>query len=184
VDRSGGLRAALEVSRFFIVMQFTLHHPLLRKAQLRLRDESGVALVEFALILPIFALMMFGALDLGKAYNYWIDETQLAHEGARWAAVNKSPETGVSLVNAIRNQADTSELKNGATSSVPNPLQVCVYLPDGPSIGGRVRVEVSSSYQFMSFVASKINVLEADVVAHSTMRLERPPTTYSDGDCA
>jgi Flp pilus assembly pilin Flp len=165
-------------------MQFTLHHPLLRRTRRGLRDESGVALVEFALILPVFALMIFGALDLGKAYNYWIDETQLAHEGARWAAVNKSPDPQVSLVQAIRNQADTGELKNGSTSSVPNPLRVCVYLPDGAVVGGRVRLEVSSTYQFMSFIASKISVAQKPIEAHSTMRLERPPTTYSNGDCA
>jgi Flp pilus assembly protein TadG len=160
-----------------------LHPRKLQRLRLRLRDDSGAALVEFALILPVFALMLFGALDLGKAYNYWIDETQLAHEGARYAAVNKSPDPAVSLVAAIRDQADTAELKNGATSSVPNPLRVCVYLPDGPGVGKRVRVEVSSTYRFMSFLSSKLNLLQADVVAQSTMRQERLPT-YSDGDCA
>jgi Flp pilus assembly protein TadG len=165
-------------------MQHPLHHPLLQRIRLHLRDDTGAALVEFALILPVFALMLFGALDLGKAYNYWIDETQLAHEGARFAAVNKNPDpTAPSLVAAIRNQADTAELKNGATSSVPNPLQVCVYLPDGPAVGNRVRVEVKSTYKFMSFLSAKLNILQANVVAHSTMRLERVPT-YSDGDCA
>jgi Flp pilus assembly protein TadG len=166
-------------------MHLSLHHFLHRRPRARFRDDSGAALVEFALILPVFALMLFGALDLGKAYNYWIDETQLAHEGARWAAVNKSPASGVGLVQAIRDQADTAELKNGTTSSVPNPLQVCVYLPDGPTVGGRVRVEVSSTYQFMSFLTQELpgNPTNASVVAHSTMRLERPPTAYSNGDC-
>jgi Flp pilus assembly protein TadG len=152
--------------------------------QLRLRDDTGAALVEFALILPIFVLILFGALDLGKAYNYWIDETQLAHEGARYAAVNKNPDpTAPNLVAAIRNQAETAELRNGNTSSVPNPLRVCVYLPDGPAIGNRVRVEVTSTYRFMSFISAKLNVLQKPIVADSTMRLERTPT-YSDGDCA
>jgi Flp pilus assembly protein TadG len=163
-------------------MHSPLHHPLSHR--LRLRDDSGAALVEFALILPVFALMLFGALDLGKAYNYWIDETQLAHEGARYAAVNKNPDpTAPNLVAAIRNQADTTELRDGSTSSVPNALSVCVYLPDGPAVGNRVRVEVTSTYQFMSFVSAKLNVLQKSVVADSTMRLERTPT-YSDGDCA
>ena len=165
-------------------MHPTRHPQNLQRLRLRLRDDTGAALVEFALILPIFLLILFGALDLGKAYNYWIDETQLAHEGARYAAVNKNPDPSApSLVAAIRNQADTAELRNGSTGSVPDPLRVCVYLPDGPAVGNRVRVEVTSTYSFMSFLSSKLNLLPKTVVADSTMRLERTPT-YSDGECA
>jgi Flp pilus assembly protein TadG len=148
-----------------------------------LRSQSGVALVEFALVLPLFALLVFGALDLGKAYNYWIDETHLAHEGARYAAVNKNPDpTEPNFLAAIRKQADTVELRNGGTGSIPDPLKVCVYLPDGPAVGNRVRVEVTSTYRFMAFIGAKLSVLQKPVVADSTMRLERIPS-YGDGDC-
>lgn len=158
-------------------------HQTLRHIPAAVRKESGAALVEFALVLPLFALMVFGALDLGKAYNYWIDETQLAHEGARYAAVNKNPDpTETSFLAAIRKQADTAELRNGGTGSIPNPLRVCVYLPDGPAVGNRVRVEVTSTYRFMSFIGAKLSILQKPVVADSTMRLERPPS-YADGDC-
>jgi hypothetical protein len=165
-----------------------MHHLRLHSPQLRprsvLRRDSGAALVEFALVLPILLLLVFGALDLGKAYNYWIDETQLAHEGARYAAVNKNPDPNEpNFLAAIRKQADTDELRDGNTGSVPDPLQVCVYLPDGPEIGNRVRVEVTSTYHFMSFIAGKVNLLQKPVVADSTMRLERTPS-FGDGDCA
>jgi Flp pilus assembly protein TadG len=52
-------------------------------------SEDGAALVEFALILPILVVLLFGMLEFGKAFNYWIDETHLANEGARWAVVDK-----------------------------------------------------------------------------------------------
>jgi Flp pilus assembly protein TadG len=153
-------------------------------ARVALRDETGAALVEFALVLPLLALILFAALDVGKAYNYWIDETQLAHEGARYAAVNKNPDpSSPNFLAAIRKQADTAELRDGSTGSVPDPLKVCVYLPDGPTVGNRVRVEVTSTYRFMSFVSGKLNLLPKTVVADSTMRLERTPS-YADGDCA
>jgi Flp pilus assembly pilin Flp len=156
-----------------------------RRLRAAARDESGAALVEFALILPLLAVMLFGALDIGKAYNYWIDATHLANEGARYAAVNRNPDPAApSFLAAIKQQANTAELRNGGTTSVPTPLEVCVYLPDGALVGGRVRVEVKSTYQFMSFIASKINLASKTVVADSTMRLERIPTTYADGDCA
>ena len=52
-------------------------------------EERGVALVEFALVAPILLVILLAVLDFGKAFNYWIDETQLASAGARWAVVNK-----------------------------------------------------------------------------------------------
>jgi Flp pilus assembly protein TadG len=160
-----------------------LHHPL-RRLHDAARDQRGVALVEFALVLPILVLMLFGALDFGKAYNYWIDETHLANEGARYAAVNTSPDpSAASFLAAIRQQADSAELRNGNSSSVPNALKVCVYLPNGPTVGSPVRVEVTSTYRFLSFIANRLNLLSKSVVADSTMRLERVPS-YTDGQCA
>jgi Flp pilus assembly protein TadG len=148
-------------------------------------DNRGAALVEFTLVLPVLVLLVFGSLDIGKAYNYWIDATQLANEGARWAAVNGSPDPGQpNFLAAIRNQADSAELRNGSTSSVPNPLQVCVHFPSGSSqVGQPVEVTVTSDYQFMSFIASKLSVLNAPVVGRATMRLERTPS-FTDGECA
>jgi TadE-like protein len=164
-------------------MRTRLHHNPLHQLRVRLREETGVALVEFALVLPVLALILFGALDLGKAYNYWIDETHLAHEGARYAAVNKNPcpPPSASLLSCLRDQADTAELKNGGTGSVPSPLQVCVDFPNGTTnVGDPVRVQVTSTYRFMSFIAAKVNVLQKAVVANSTMRLERVPTYTAD----
>jgi Flp pilus assembly protein TadG len=57
-----------------------------------LTGESGAVLVEFVLVLPLLLVLLFGMLDFGKAFNYWIDETHLANEGARFAAVNKNPD--------------------------------------------------------------------------------------------
>ena len=54
-------------------------------------DERGVALVEFALVLPLILLLMLGMIDFGKAFNYWNDETHLANEAARQAVVDNCP---------------------------------------------------------------------------------------------
>ena len=53
--------------------------------------ESGVALVEFAMVLPLLLILLLLILDFGRAINYWIDTTHLASEGARLAAVDKAP---------------------------------------------------------------------------------------------
>ena len=43
----------------------------------RFNDQKGTSLVEFALILPVLALILFGLLDFAKAFNYWNDQTHL-----------------------------------------------------------------------------------------------------------
>jgi Flp pilus assembly protein TadG len=147
------------------------------------RDERGAVLVEFALVLPIVLLLVLGALDFGKAYNYWIDTTQLSASGARWAAVNRNPGPGATLQETIRSQATTSELRDGGTDSIEDPLQVCITFPDGgtPVAGDPVRVTVTSNYHFLSFIGDRVDVTERPVSNSSTMRLETTPTNLTEG---
>jgi hypothetical protein len=141
------------------------------------RNESGAALVEFVLVLPLLLILLLGMLDIGKAFNYWIDETHLAHEGARFAAVNKNPGPGASLQESLKSQADTAELKDA--------LEVCISFPGGGGaiVGEPVEVKVSSEYTFLAFVADRLGVTDKTIIATSTMRLERTPTNLTAG-CA
>src|SRR5919108_5201087 len=84
--------------------------------------ERGAALVEFVLVLPLVLLLLFGMIDFGKAFNYWNDETHLANEAARYAVVNQNPLGGSSLEAAVKNDADSGELKNGCSGcSIDTP---------------------------------------------------------------
>ena len=59
----------------------------LRRAPVR-RDDSGQALVEFALVLPIFLLILFGIVEFARAWNIYEVLTDAAREGARNAVVD------------------------------------------------------------------------------------------------
>lgn len=140
-----------------------------------LSDEKGTSLVEFALVLPVLMLVLFGLLDFAKAFNYWNDQTHLAAEGARWAVVNSNPGGGQSLQQYLQQQADTSELRGLAT--------VCISFPSGTSnVGDPVTVTVKSRYTWLPFVSSKAGLSPTTTITGSaTMRLEAPPTAYSPG---
>jgi Flp pilus assembly protein TadG len=156
----------------------------LRRSCDRARSEKGVALVEFALLLPVLALLLFGLLDFGKAFNYWIDETHLANEGARWAVVNKNPNTSGTLQQYIRSQATTPELRDGGTSSVSGPLSVCIAFPSGTSnVGDPVKVTVETTYNWLGLIADRISVASSTIRGSATMRLEAQPTNFTAG-CA
>jgi len=150
-------------------------------------NESGQALPEFALVLPLLVLLLFGMLDFGKAFNYWIDTTQITSEGARYAAVNRKPDplNGLSLQQQLRGQGNTTELRNGGTASLAAPAQVCVEFPNGTSNpGDPVRVKMTFSYHWLPFIGDQLGgITDTSVTSTATMRLEAPPTNYAAG-CA
>ncbi len=147
--------------------------PLLTRIRAGRRDESGVAIVELALVLPLLMLLLFGILEFGRALNYWIDETHLANEGARFAVVNRNPGSGT-LQEYIRDQAVTGELRDG-TASNPGGLQVCISFPSAATVGNPVVVTLTKTFtmQFLPFAP--------EIEGSATMRLEALPTNYSSG---
>jgi Flp pilus assembly protein TadG len=160
-----------------------------------LRSEDGQALAEFALVLPLLVLLLFGMLDFGKAFNYWNDATHLSAEGARFAVVDRKPDPAstASLQAQIRDQADTAELRNGGTPAVGSPAQVCIDFPNGTTnVGDPVRVRMRFTYNWLPFIGGGtplpltgggIKIAQTTISATSVMRLEAKPTTYSPG-CA
>jgi Flp pilus assembly protein TadG len=139
-----------------------------------LKEERGTSLVEFALVLPVLLLILFGVLDAGKAFNYANDQTHLAAEGARWAVVNSNPGGGT-LQQYILSQADTTELRSAA--------QVCITFPTNPDtgssgqVGDPVTVTVKSDYDWIPFMP----MAPIQINRSATMRLEALPTSFSAG---
>jgi Flp pilus assembly protein TadG len=152
------------------------------RARILGRDERGSALVEFTLLLPVLLLILFGVLDFGRAINYWIDESQLAGVGARYAAVDRNPGPGATLQESVLGQADTQELRDGGTSSVPSPAQFCIDFPNGSSnVGDPVEANVSVDYNWLPFLGDQVGFATTTMTSSATMRLEQAPSNYDEG---
>jgi Flp pilus assembly pilin Flp len=130
----------------------------------RLRDESGQAAVEFALVVPLLCVLILVFVDFAKAMNYWLDASRVANEGARLAAVNSA---GLSP-DAIKDRflfdqkATSTVLICYPTSARGEPVTVKVTVPYNwitipsglPFIGGTwnvtsratMRQEVAATY--------------------------------------
>ena len=157
---------------------------MLQSRRPSLGNQRGVALIEFALVLPMILLLLLGTIDVGKAVNYWNDETHLANEAARYAAVNKSPVTGETINQAVHDEADSAELRNGGTGSVSSPgVQICIWFPqnldtaDDPvrdhNIGNPVQVVVHAQYNWLAYLVGKGLPIHSDLTGTSTMRIEQ-----------
>ena len=67
-----------------------------------LRDNRGTSAVEFALVSPLFFLIIFGIIDLGRAY-WIISSMEYAVEaGGRYAMIN-SGATGAQIITQAQN---------------------------------------------------------------------------------
>ena len=153
------------------------------RSSLSLNREDGQALVEFALVAPLLLIILLGILSFGKAFNYWNDANQLSAEGARFAAVNRKPAPGdpASLQQQIRLQGDTAELRNGGTSDVPTPSQVCIDFPSTTAkIGDPVRVTMTFTYNWLPILDLGVS---DTITTTAVMRLESLPTNFTAG-CA
>jgi Flp pilus assembly pilin Flp len=152
----------------------------------RLRGESGAAIVEFALILPFLCLFIVLILDFGRAFNYWIDTTHLASEGARLAAVDSSgpPDPGT-LQAYIRSKADTDELQNGGSRWIEDPLEVCVNPGGTGEVGDPVEVTVKTTYKFLPIsnlgIPGLDDIDDMEIQGSATMRREVVAENVSSG---
>jgi hypothetical protein len=148
------------------------------RSRRRLLDERGVALAEFALVLPLLMLLLLGMVDFGKAFTMWIDETHLANQAARYAAVNNAAPActpNPCLEDQIEDEADTDELRE----SFDDPGNgVCIYFPSGAgAIGDPVKVVVTGKTKFFDFLTGFVPGLDGagmkTLRASATMRIEK-----------
>lgn len=77
-------------------------------------DESGASLVEMAVILPLFLLLLFGSVDFGRAYYLAVEVAGAAHAAANYGALNPT---------------DTTGIKNAATADAPDVASLVVGTP-------------------------------------------------------
>jgi len=140
-----------------------------RKAFDVARRERGTAVVEFAVLVPVLVLIIFGVANFGLAMNAYNNETQLANEGARYAAVNKIP-SGGSLADYIKAQGDTDQIRTQS--------KVCVSLLGANTVGQPVQVTVSLPFDWPVTSLPLVGTLpKPTIVGSAVMRMEQPAGT-------
>jgi Flp pilus assembly protein TadG len=77
------------------------------------RDERGAAVVEFALVLPLLVMFIFGIIEFGRAYSAKVELTAAVREGARAAALGSDGAV------ATRTATDLKGIKVDAIPACP-----------------------------------------------------------------
>lgn len=121
----------------------------------RARHERGQTLVEFALIIPLFALILFALLDFGRVIYTQNTVEQAAREASRVGTLE--PSAAAWKYNLIRNAAISSAAGIGLSNAniVGQGCDDCFY-PDGASSGGMVVVTVNTHVALLTPILGQV----------------------------
>jgi Flp pilus assembly protein TadG len=107
--------------------------------RISLRDQSGQSMTEFALVLPILALLLFGVIQFGLVFNNYLTLTDAVRAGARKAAVSRRlPDPRQAAIDATR---------NAATDLKQSDLNVQVTAAPGWQAGAETTVTADYPYK-------------------------------------
>ena len=90
----------------------------MRKIRTILKKRRGQAMVEFALILPVFILILLGIMEFGLVFHQYLVVTAASREGARVAALGGTDAETRTIVNNSAASVNTGQLTTTITPTV------------------------------------------------------------------
>jgi Flp pilus assembly protein TadG len=138
------------------------------------RSDRAAALVEFAIVLPILLLLVFGIIDFGRALYTANNLTAAVREGARLASTQISPDptTGGSMA-AVQTAVSAYVVAFGGN---PGPPTVSETFSGAPPAMQSVTVQIVS-YPFTPItpIAGMIGMGTISMSPSATFRGEGAP---------
>lgn len=117
-------------------------------------SSDGVALVEFAIVVPILLLLLVGILDTGRAVNAYVTISNASREGARYAALNPTAAPAAIRSSAVLPHAQqldaggiaVSVTYSGSVTSTACPVPTTTAPPAGSPAPTTIPVRVDVTY--------------------------------------
>lgn len=159
------------------------------------RFQRGAVAVEFALVLPLLLILLFGIIGFGvMMYNQAVI-TNAAREGARWGAVQSAllvPQpvncstTGLSVLMGsgcsgsgqatsacqVASNYSASYLITFGTHTTPTITVSCITPSNGSSVASAIQVQVSYNYTGLGFFGLMGNSGASGLSSTAVMYLE------------
>jgi Flp pilus assembly protein TadG len=145
------------------------------------RTQKGAAVVEFAVVLPLLLVVLFGIIEFGFLLYNQAMLTNASREGARAGIVSQSPRKSTAEITTVVNNYTQQYLvtfKSGADPGAQAVVKINGTETD-PSVAGLtsaqdfLTVEVRYEYDFLMLPSFITNLgLKRTLFASSTMRAE------------
>lgn len=137
----------------------------------RRRDgERGAAAVEFALVLPILMLIVFGVIDFGFALNRYSAVSNAAREGVRAASLGAPAADIEKTVKLYLSDINGSTVNVTVTCKKPDNTNCSTYASDAAS-GGTAIVTVKFTQNWLTPVGNSLSS-KMQITKMSQMRIE------------
>jgi Flp pilus assembly protein TadG len=127
------------------------------------RNRRGAAAVEFAVVAPLFFLMVFGMIEFGRMIMVQQVITNASREGARMGVLDGA--TTASVQAAVQNYLQGASVQGAQVTVNPDP-------PSSAGYGAPVTISVSVNFNQVSWLPSPMFLGGQALSATSVMRRE------------
>jgi Flp pilus assembly protein TadG len=127
------------------------------------KKRRGASVVEFAIVAPVFFLLIFGMIEYGRMVMVQQVLTNATREGARRAVLDGA--TTNDIRNVVQEYLTNSSIGNATVSVSPDP-------PSSAGSGEPVTVTVSIGFDQVSWLPSPMFLGGKTMTAESVMRRE------------
>ncbi|MBN8210563.1 pilus assembly protein [Bacillus sp. NTK071] len=110
-----------------------------------MKSEKGQSMVEFALVLPVLVMLLFGIVDFGRIFHAYITIDHASREAARVASIGESDSK---IVSTAVTSGSSIHLSSGQVSVSPGGTKTA---------GSDVRVTITYPITFLTPVISSIS---------------------------
>ena len=136
---------------------------LQRSCRLFRRNRRAAAAVEFAVVAPVFLLLVFGMIEYGRMVMVEQIITNASREGARAAVLDGA--TVANVTTAVNSYLASGSITGATVTVTPNP-------PTSAQYGDPVTVTVSIPFSQVSWLPSPMYLGATTLTQATTMRRE------------
>jgi len=136
---------------------------LQRDCRLYRRNRRAAAAVEFAVVAPVFLLLVFGMIEYGRMVMVYQVLTNASREGARVAVLDGATTAGVT--SQVNSYLSSGSITGATVTVVPNP-------PSNAKYGDPVTVTVSIPFSQVSWLPSPMYLGGTTLTSATVMRRE------------
>lgn len=127
------------------------------------RNRRGAAVVEFAVVAPVFVMLVFGMIEYGRMVMVQQLLTNASREGARMGVLDGA--TTASVQTAVTTYLTNCSVTGSTVTVSPNP-------PSSAGYGAPVTVTVSIPFSKVSWIPTPMFLSGKTLAASSVMRRE------------
>lgn len=127
------------------------------------KNRRGAAAVEFAVIAPVFILLVFGMVEFGRMVMVQQVLTNASREGARRAVLDGA--TSSEVTTTVNDYLQNSTVQGATVTISPNP-------PNNAGFGEPVTVTISVPFSSVSWLPTPMYLGQKTLSASTVMRRE------------